>query len=82
MKLSTNQIDIQAQISTISKNHIMHIFTWCVFAVSLRHYNFDSCFVVFFIFAKHLTYCYVMVQVIFTPVSVFFPMCALFLMVN
>lgn len=45
LKLSTNQMDIQAQISTISKNHIMNIFTLCVFAVSLRHYNFDRCYV-------------------------------------
>lgn len=48
LKLLTNQIDIQAQISTTSKNHIMNIFTLCVFAVSLRHYNWDGCHVDFY----------------------------------
>lgn len=73
LKLLTNQIDIQAQISTTSKNHIMNIFTLCVFAVSLRHYNWDGCHVDF-IFAKHLTYCCMMVQEIsHLFVFMFFP---------
>lgn len=48
LKLPINQMDIQAQVSTTSKNHIMNIITLSIFAVSLRHYNSDRCYCDFY----------------------------------